>query len=303
MKEVELKVRNIDKEKIVEKIKQLGAKKVFEGKVIDFRFDTPDRDLSRQGKALRIRQKGSHVYLNLKGKKKSQNSIIGRDEASVKISNFKVMQKMLSDLGYIKIFELIKYRTQYRLNDMNFDLDEYIGLDPILEIESDSYDKVKEYTDILEIKDEDVGRVYIREILEAKKNMSAKEFFESRENKVNKKDKNVRVNKKNRDMGIDKKEGLNREIKLDKNIENENNRVERGENDRIEKESKLSDSLDTSQAELESQSYLETEEDLENDKGLDLEIKIEDNTSLEELSKKKPKSSPSYTYNKFFKNK
>lgn len=182
MKEVELKVRNIDKDKIVEKILNLGATKVFSGKVIDFRFDTPDRDLSRQGKALRIRQKGSHIYLNLKGKKKSKDSIIGRDEIGVKISNFKTMQKILTELGYIKIFELVKYRTEYRLNDINFDVDEYVGLDPILEIESDSYDKVKEYVKILDIKDDDIGRVYIREILEAKKNMSTKEFFEKRNN-------------------------------------------------------------------------------------------------------------------------
>lgn len=180
MKEVELKVRNIDKEEIIKKIINLGATRVFSGKVIDFRYDTPDRDLSRQGKALRIRQKGSHIYLNLKGKKKSKESIIGRDEIGVKISNFKTMQRILNELGYIKIFELIKYRIEYRLGDINFDIDEYVGLDPILEIESDSYEKVKEYVKILEIEEQDIGRVYIREILEAKKTMSAKEFFQKK---------------------------------------------------------------------------------------------------------------------------
>lgn len=185
MKEVELKVRNIDKKEIIEKITELGAVKIFSGKVIDFRFDTPDRDLSRQGKALRIRQKGSHVYLNLKGKKKSKESIIGRDEIGVKVSNFKTMQKILHELGYIKIFELVKYRTQYRYKDINFDIDEYAGLDPILEIESNSYDKVREYVDILKIQEEDIGRVYIREILEAKRTISTKEFLQSKYKKNN----------------------------------------------------------------------------------------------------------------------
>ncbi|NQZ84224.1 MAG: class IV adenylate cyclase [Nanoarchaeales archaeon] len=169
MKEIEVKIRYIDKEKIIEKIEALGAKKVFTGKVIDYRFDTPERDLSRQGKALRIRQKGKYIYLNLKGKKKSIQSIVGRDEIGVKISNFKTMHRILNDLGFIKIFDLRKYRTEYRLDDIVFDIDEYVGLDPMLEIESDSYEKVQKYIDLLEIKEEDVGRIYIREILAAKK--------------------------------------------------------------------------------------------------------------------------------------
>ena len=169
MKEVEVKVRNIDKDEIVNKITSLGAKKIFTGKVIDFRFDTLERDLSRQGKALRIRQKGNHIFLNLKGKKKSRESIIGRDEIGVRISNFNVMQRILHELGFIKIFELVKYRTEYRLDDINFDIDEYIGLDPILEIESNSYEKVENYLRELGIEEADIGRVYIREILAAKR--------------------------------------------------------------------------------------------------------------------------------------
>lgn len=169
MKEVEVKVRNIEKAEIVKKIEHLGAKRIFGGKVIDFRFDTPERDLSRQGKALRIRQKGKYIYLNLKGKKKSIENITGRDEIGVKISNFRIMHRILNELGYIKIFELSKYRTEYRLDDITFDIDEYFGLDPILEIESDSYEKVQEYIDKLGIEEQDIGRVYIREILAAKK--------------------------------------------------------------------------------------------------------------------------------------
>lgn len=174
MKEVEVKIRNIDKDDIIEKIKALGAYKVFSGKVVDFRFDTPERDLSRQGKALRIRQKGKLIFLNLKGKKKSREAIIGRDEIGVKISNFKTMQNILHELGYINIFELVKYRTEYRLGDVNFDIDEYVGLNPILEIESDSYEKVENYIEQLDIEEEDIGRVYIREILAAKRKFDDK---------------------------------------------------------------------------------------------------------------------------------
>ena len=174
MKEVEVKVRNIDKRKILERIDKLGAIKNFSGKVIDFRFDTPDRRLSKQGKALRIRQKGRHIYLNLKGKKKSIENITGRDEIGVRILNLKIMHKILNELGYIKIFELSKYRTEYKLEDVKFDIDEYIGMKPILEIESTSHEKVEKYLEILEIEGEDIGRVYIREILAAKRKFEEK---------------------------------------------------------------------------------------------------------------------------------
>lgn len=186
MKEVEVKIRNIDKKDILDKIEKLGGKKIFSGKVIDYRFDTPDRDLSRQGKALRIRQKGKYIYLNLKGKKKSVENITGRDEIGVKLSNFKTMHRILNELGYIKIFELNKFRTEYRLNDITFDLDEYVGLDPILEIESDSYEKVENFINKLEIEPEDIGRVYIREILAAKKkhDFKRKELKKKRYNPV-----------------------------------------------------------------------------------------------------------------------
>lgn len=169
MKEVEVKVRNIDKEDIIKRVEKIGAVKIFTGRVIDYRFDTPERDLSRQGKALRIRQKGKYVFLNLKGRKKSIQNITGRDEIGVKISNFKIMHRILTELGYVKIFELSKYRTEYRFEDMNFDIDEYLGMPPILEIESDTYDKVENYMKILEIQKKNVGRVYIRELLAAKK--------------------------------------------------------------------------------------------------------------------------------------
>lgn len=186
MKEIEVKIRNINKEDIIKKIEKLGAIKIFTGKVTDYRFDTPERDLSKQGKALRIRQKGRYIFLNLKGKKKSVQNIINREEIGVKISNLRVMHKILNELGYIKIFELNKYRTEYRLDDTTFDIDEYVGLEPLLEIESISYDKVKEYIKKLEISEkETLGRVYIREILAAKKRVDSnkKKFIES-QNKI-----------------------------------------------------------------------------------------------------------------------
>lgn len=191
MKEVEIKIRNIDKAQIIKKIENLGGAKHFTGRVIDYRFDTPDRKLSKQGKALRIRKKGKHIYINVKGKKKAIDNITGRDEIGLRIYNQKIMHKMLNELGFIKIFELNKYRTEYKLDDVKFDIDEYVGMSPILEIESNSYEVVEKYIEKLEIDAENIGRVYIREILAAKRRYD--------KNKQNYIDKNFSKNKTNDD--------------------------------------------------------------------------------------------------------
>lgn len=196
MKEVEIKIRNIDKSDIIRRVEELGAKKNFTGKVIDYRFDTPDRKLSKQGKALRIRQKGKFFFLNLKGKKKSLENITGRDELGVKISNYNAMYKMLNELGFIEIFKLTKYRTEYKFEDVKFDIDEYVGLDPILEIESTNTAVVEKYFQILGIKEENIGRLYIREILAAKKKHEEdklKNFLKHKKNNffINDQNKNI----------------------------------------------------------------------------------------------------------------
>jgi len=173
-REIEIKVRNINKKKIISKLEEIGAKRIFAGKIIDYRFDTPGRMLSKQGKALRLRKKGKYYYLTLKGKKMSFDNITSRDEIGVRINNIKHAYRILNELGFIKIFELEKYRTEYRIEDCNFDIDEYIGMSPILEIEG-TRDLIKKYIKELELNEKkNFGRIYVREILEAKKNFEEK---------------------------------------------------------------------------------------------------------------------------------
>ena len=169
MKEVEIKVKNINKRRVINTIEKLGAQKVFAGKVEDFRYDTQSRKLSKQGKVLRVRQRGEHTFLNVKGKKTSKEGIVKREEISVKVSDIKIIRSLLKELGYSMIFSLKKHRIEYKLEDITFDIDEYPGMSPILEIESDNHPSVERYLKILNIKEEDIGRVYIRELLKAKR--------------------------------------------------------------------------------------------------------------------------------------
>ena len=174
MQEVEIKVPNIDKNKIIQEIEKLGAVKNFTGRVCDYRYDTENRSLSKQGKVLRIRQKGKYTFLNFKGKKDSENQIMKREELGVRVSNLKVLQKIITEIGFIRIFDLKKYRSEYCLDDIIFDIDEYPGLPPMLEIESNDGEKVEKYLKILNIDKEGIKRVYIEDIIKARKESELK---------------------------------------------------------------------------------------------------------------------------------
>lgn len=67
MLEKEIKILEINKEEIVEKLLELGAEKSFEGFVHDIYYDFPDdapKDkMAANGRMFRLRQKGEdHIY-------------------------------------------------------------------------------------------------------------------------------------------------------------------------------------------------------------------------------------------------
>ena len=76
MKEIEVKILEIDVEEIEKKLKKMEAEKVFEGEVVSIYFDFPDKLLEREGKILRLRQKGDKVILTYK-------ELISKDEAKI----------------------------------------------------------------------------------------------------------------------------------------------------------------------------------------------------------------------------
>ena len=68
MKEIEIKILDINPEKIRKKLLELGAEKVFDGEVHVISFDLPDERLNKAGQHLRVRKVGKQVELCLKCK-------------------------------------------------------------------------------------------------------------------------------------------------------------------------------------------------------------------------------------------
>jgi len=148
MKEIEVKILNVNEKEIITKLKKLGAKKVFEGKIIALYFDFKNNELSKEGKLIRLRTKGKMAELTFKKKiSKKEAKIV--DEYEIVTNDFANMKQILNQLGLKEKVKQIKYRTSFNLDNVHFELDKFDNIPLFLEIEAPNIEKLKKYIKIL----------------------------------------------------------------------------------------------------------------------------------------------------------
>jgi len=89
----------------------------------NIRYDTPGGDLSRRYVVLRLRR-DTRVRLTYKGPASISEGIMSRFEAEVTVDDFETMDGILRALGYVPFMIYEKYRTTYRLGEVEVVLDE-----------------------------------------------------------------------------------------------------------------------------------------------------------------------------------
>lgn len=114
---------------------------------INLRFDTPEGDLDRQNKLLRLR-KAHTVTLTYKGAAKNLGGASQRQEIETEVGDFETTSALLTALGYqvSRIYE--KYRTEYRLNRLIITLDE-LPYGDFIEIEGPDVGEIQQMADRL----------------------------------------------------------------------------------------------------------------------------------------------------------
>lgn len=148
MKEIEVKILEIDKLKIESKLKKLGAKKVFSGKLVSYFFDR-NNTLKDKNILLRLRVYDNECLLTAK-KIISKKDIKDADEFEVNVSNFKEARKLLELLGFKLIRKLEKNRVSYVLNNVKFEFDKPKEKVPcFLEIEAKDKKTLEKYVKLL----------------------------------------------------------------------------------------------------------------------------------------------------------
>lgn len=162
MEEFEVKFLDISPKEIEEKLNKLGAKKMF-GRLYKRKvFDFPDFSLNKQAAFLRLRDEGDKITLAFKqrlGVGKRSGNDLGMEEIEVVVSNFDTTEKILLNIGLVEKFYEENRRVRFILNEIEFDIDYWPLINPYLEIESSSRNKVNEGIKLLGL-DADDSKTY-----------------------------------------------------------------------------------------------------------------------------------------------
>ena len=151
MKEIELKVLEIDVKKIIKKLVSLGAKKILSKTFfVEKAFDLEDKRITKNNNLLRLRQEGKKTYLTYKYKENKGKIFRMADETEVEVSNFTDVEQILKLIGFNCYRVREKWRTTYEIDQVKVEVDQYPKIPIYLEFEG-SIKGIKKVLRVLEI--------------------------------------------------------------------------------------------------------------------------------------------------------
>jgi len=142
--EVEIKLRVASARDAVDRIEKLGAvlhhPREFEDNLV---YDLPSRMLRKSKQLLRLRRKGPAVTLTFKSKAPGEHRHKVYVEHETRVEDGDELRCILDALGYSPWYRYQKYRSIYRLEELEIAVDETpIGCYVELEGEPDAIDRV-----------------------------------------------------------------------------------------------------------------------------------------------------------------
>ena len=144
MEEIEVKFLNIDAEAIQKKLKDIGAKKMFNRIYRRKVYDYPDLRLNDAGAWVRVRDEGDQVTMTFKQRKEAakdggKSNDKGMDEVEIVVSDFDKAAIFLDKIGLKQKFYEENRRIRWVKDNIEFDIDYWPMLKPYLEIEAVSW--------------------------------------------------------------------------------------------------------------------------------------------------------------------
>lgn len=178
VKELEVKVLDVDIEKIENKLKSLGAKLISKEVQINTLIDSNERPIKSYLDAyLRIRESKDLINdvedITLTLKKNIKNKDLRENiELNTRIEDKDTMLNILKDLGFNKVSVGHKERTSYILEGARIDLDTWdkdTYPKPYMEIEVEKVEDLHKIIDLLEI---DKNNISTKSIVELRRELN-----------------------------------------------------------------------------------------------------------------------------------
>lgn len=131
-KEYEVKVLDIDINKLSKKLEEIGATKVYDDIRTITALDTMDRNfLNKEDKLIRVTDEGNiKVTMHI-----NQSNPQTKKEIKFKTSRLKETMDFLGELGLKPITSVKAHRLSYELGKIDFDIDKFPEIPPFLEID------------------------------------------------------------------------------------------------------------------------------------------------------------------------
>ena len=141
MLEVELKSVVDDVRLRRSAVEAAGGKLVYEGRLLDLRYDVPDRSLMMRDHVLRLRVYESansrKVLLDWKGETRYEDGYKVREELSTLVDDPEVLRQIVERLGYVVTTEIDRHIAQYELDGVTVRFEEYPEMDALVEVEGE----------------------------------------------------------------------------------------------------------------------------------------------------------------------
>lgn len=160
MEEVEVKFLSINPEQLEARLQKLGAQKIFD-KIYRRRvFDFPDLRLDKAGAWVRLRDEGDKVTLVFKQRlgvmsDDGNTNDQSMNEIEIIVADYNQTGLFLENIGLKEKFYEENRRIRYILDDLEFDLDFWPMLEPYLEIEAPSWERISQAIALLELNPQD----------------------------------------------------------------------------------------------------------------------------------------------------
>lgn len=124
----------------------------------NLRFDTPDQNLRKEGRVLRLRQDDA-ARMTYKGPSEKNEGIMSRTEIEFIVEDFEKARQFLESLGYELVIFYEKHRSTYELDNTHIMLDE-LPYGNFVEIEGRDNASIRTMAGKLHIKWEPVAASY-----------------------------------------------------------------------------------------------------------------------------------------------